>query len=118
MNPVSEEQVARRGCLRFFIGPKRHEFTRRSEAVISFSVSVADVAGIAFLLIGQLVPDSLLSGMIVGDGEGHDVLEGRLTGVVLVGQGGTDTGQREALLNNGFGDAESSNIGGRHVGFR
>jgi len=77
---------------------------------------LADGLGIAPVPLGKLAPRAFLCLVIVGDGEGHDVLQGHFTIAVSGEQGGADIRQLEPFLHDGFGHAEAGgNIGRRHA---
>ncbi len=49
----------------------------------------------------------LLRRVVVGDGEGHDLLQGQAFSAVCLENGGTDAGEFQALRHHGFGNAET-----------
>ena len=103
--PVVGEEVAGHGSPRRFIGLGADE---HGAAVARLDLGggqrLADVGGRA--VVGELLVDLFLPGMVVGDREGHELVETQVLGPAKVDQARTEIGQPQALANHPGADAE------------
>ena len=111
------EQVATDSAAGLLVGLQRdesHAAVGRRDLVLR--KAVADDRRIVLLPVGKAGPDAFLGRMIVGDGEGHDMLERHLAAPEGIEQLRAHTGELEPFLHDGFGHAEARrDVGCRHA---
>ena len=72
----------------------------------------ANHTGVIAIPLAQLVPDAFLGGVVGGEREGLQDFEGHLFGFVGGPESGTETGESQAAVDDGFADSEADGLCG------
>ena len=72
-----------------------------------FEEEAADDAGVIAVPLGQIVPDALLGFVICRKGEGLQDFEGHRAGFISGPEGGAETSESQAAVDDGLTDTEA-----------